>query len=99
MVKVMVGLVRRTDMSREQFEQWWLVQHAPLARQIPHVRRIRFNVMAEGPFDGIAELWFDSHEAMIAGYASPAGERAAADSLANVHSRVRIPVVEHAILN
>lgn len=99
MVKVMVGLVRRADMSREQFEQWWLGQHAALARLIPNVRRIRFNLMAEGPFDGIAELWFDTQDAMVAGYASPAGERAAADSLANAQSRVRMPVIEHAILD
>jgi len=99
MFKVMIGLERREDLTPEQFREWWLTEHAPLARSLPGVRRIRFNVMEAGPFDGIAELWFDSAEAMTAAYASEAGERAAADSLAHVRARIRMPVAEHAILD
>ena len=63
-MKVMIGLVRRDDMSHEEFAHWWTQEHAPLARTLPGVRRIRFNLLEEGaPFDGIAELWFDSAEA------------------------------------
>jgi len=99
MFKVMIGLERREDLTPEQFREWWLTEHAPLARSLPGVRRIRFNVMEAGPFDGIAELWFDSAEAMTAAYATEAGERAAADSLAHVRARIRMPVAEHAILD
>ena len=98
MFKVMVGLVRRTDMGREQFASWWLDEHAPLARQLPGVRRIRFNLMADGPFDGIAELWFDSPEAADAAYATEIGKAVAADSLAHVGERVRMPADEREIL-
>lgn len=90
-MKVMVGLVRRDDMSREDFRRWWLQDHAPLARTLPGVRRIRFNVLDDGaPFDGIAELWFDSAEAADAAYATEIGKAVAADSIAHVASRVRI---------
>jgi len=99
MFKVMIGLERREDLTPEQFREWWLTEHAPLARSLPGVRRIRFNVMEAGPFDGIAELWFDSAEAMTAAYATEAGERAAADSLAHARARIRMPVAEHAILD
>jgi uncharacterized protein (TIGR02118 family) len=98
-MKVMVGLVRRDDMSPEDFRQWWLQEHAPLARTLPGVRRIRFNVLDEGaPFDGIAELWFDSAEAADAAYATEIGKAVAADSIAHVSSRVRMVANEHEVL-
>lgn len=98
-MKVMVGLVRREDMSREGFLHWWLEEHAPLARTLPGVRSIRFNVLDEGaPFDGIAELWFDSSEAADAAYATEIGKAVAADSIAHVASRVRMISDEREIL-
>jgi len=97
MFKVMIGLVRRDDMTAEEFRHWWLEEHAPLAGTLPDVRRIRFNVVLDGPFDGIAELWFDSEEAMQAAYASETGTAVAADSIAHVSSRVRMPVQEIAV--
>jgi uncharacterized protein (TIGR02118 family) len=98
-MKVMVGLVRREDMSREDFCTWWLEEHAPLARTLPGVRQIRFNVLDEGaPFDGIAELWFDSAEAADAAYATEIGKSVAADSMSHVSSRVRMVADEREIL-
>ena len=98
-MKVMIGLVRRDDMTREEFAHWWTQEHAPLARTLPGVRRIRFNVLdADAPFDGIAELWFDSADAADAAYATEIGKAVAADSLAHVSSRVRMPAEEHEIL-
>ena len=98
-MKVMIGLVRRDDMTHDEFAQWWTQEHAPLARTLPGVRRIRFNLLDEdAPFDGIAELWFDSAEAADAAYATEVGKAVAADSLAHVSSRVRMPAQEHEIL-
>ncbi len=98
-MKVMIGLVRRDDMSHEEFARWWTQEHAPLARTLPAVRRICLNLLEDGaPFDGIAELWFDSADAADAAYATDIGKAVAADSLAHVSSRVRMPVEEHAIL-
>jgi uncharacterized protein (TIGR02118 family) len=98
-MKVMVGLVRRDDMSREDFRAWWLDEHAPLARTLPGVRRIRFNILDEdAPYDGIAELWFDSDEAADAAYATEIGKAVAADSLAHVKSRVRMLADEREII-
>lgn len=98
MAKLMVGLIRREDMTREEFERWWLDEHAPLARTLPGVERIRFNLLTEGPYDGIAELWFASEEAIVAAYATEIGKAVAADSMAHVADRVRMPVDEHEIL-
>lgn len=95
----MIGLVRRDDMTHEEFAHWWTQEHAPLARTLPGVQRIRFNLLdGDAPFDGIAELWFESAEAAEAAYATEIGKAVAADSIAHVSSRVRMPAQEHEIL-
>jgi uncharacterized protein (TIGR02118 family) len=98
--KAIILLTRRADMTHEEFVQWWLNEHAPLARQLPGVRAITFNVVeqeGEPPCDGITELWFDSRADFDAAYADPIGQGVAADSIAHVTSRVRMMVTEHRI--
>jgi len=98
--KAIIMLTRRADMTHEEFVQWWLEEHAPLARQLPGVRAITFNAVdqdGEPPCDGITELWFDSQADFEAAYADPIGQGVAADSIAHVASRVRMMVTEHRI--
>ena len=97
MFKAIILLTRREDLSQAEFRQWWLEEHAALARQLPGCRRLVFNVVdAPGPDDpdGISELWFDSREAFDAAYATELGRRVAADTLAHVRARVRLVVDE-----
>jgi len=98
-MKVMVGLVRRDDMSREEFVHWWLGDHLQLASCMPHVGEVRLNVVDEGfdeaGIDGIGELWFDSRADMDAAYASEAGQAVTADALAHMSGRRRLLVTEH----
>lgn len=101
MFKAIILLTRREGMSREAFREWWIEQHAPLARQLPGVRDACFNLVTEGPEggpDGISELWFDSQEAFEAAYATDIGRRVAADSMANVSGRQRLFAHEYRIL-
>lgn len=72
MVKV-VGLVkRRPGMSQEDFRRYWLEHHSRLERaslRVNPVRKIvatfwQENLIGDAPFDGMVELYFDSHEAM-----------------------------------
>lgn len=93
MFKAMIMLTRGADMSHEEFKAWWLGTHQPLARQLPGVQKIRFNVVEQdetAPCDGIAELWFESQEAFIAAYATEIGQAVAADSMAHLSGRVRM---------
>lgn len=107
MFKAIIVLSRRADMTAAEFRTWWLDEHAPLAAQLPSVRRIVFNAvedtgngetdpLADG-IDGISELWFDSREAFDAAYATELGQRVAADSMAHVRGRRRLFVTEHVI--
>lgn len=99
MFKAMILLTRRPDMSHEEFAQWWLNEHAPLARQLPGVREIRFNEVVEGEeIDGIAELWFDDRASFEAAYSTDLGASVARDSLDHVASRTRLIVDENQIL-
>jgi uncharacterized protein (TIGR02118 family) len=96
MFKAIILLTRREDMSAEAFADWWLVRHAPLARTLPGLRRLTFNLVTNGgSIDGVSELWFDSQAAFEAAYASDVGKAVAADSLAHVGRRERLFVDEH----
>jgi uncharacterized protein (TIGR02118 family) len=96
--KAIILLARRADMTADDFRSWWLDEHAPLAAQLPGVRRIVFNAVDDADdFDGVSELWFDSREAFDAAYATELGKRVAADSMAHVRGRTRLFVVEHAV--
>jgi uncharacterized protein (TIGR02118 family) len=97
MFKAVILLTRAEGSTQEEFRAWWLERHAPLARTLPGVRRLVFNVVEteDAGVDGVSELWFDSREAFEAAYASEIGQRVAADSLANVGGRVRLVVAEH----
>ncbi len=96
MFKAIILLTRPEGTTREEFRRWWLEQHAPMARALPGVRRLVFNVVdePEDGVDGVSELWFDSREAFDAAYASDHGRAVAADSLAHVGRRERLFVDE-----
>lgn len=79
MIKVVAVLTAKEDLSREEFLHKWNVEHPVLVRKLPGLRRYRQNPAIEHhkawPFDGMAELWFDSVAAVKTAYA---GEEAQA---------------------
>ncbi len=98
MFKAIILLSRRDDMTPDDFRRWWLDEHAPLAAQLPGLRRLVFNLVADpGDVDGVSELWFDSEADFHAAYATDLGHRVAADSLAHVRGRTRLLVEEHPV--
>ena len=95
-MKAIILLTRREGDTPEDFRRWWLEEHAPLARLLPGLRKLVFNVVeGDGPHDGVAELWFDSVAEFEGAYASEIGQRVAADSIAHLAARVRLVVAEH----
>lgn len=98
--KAVILLARRDDMTHDEFRVWWLEEHAPLAAQLPGVRRIVFNLVDDGSdIDGVSELWFNTRANFDAAYATELGQRVAADSMAHVRSRTRVFVVEHTVVD
>jgi uncharacterized protein (TIGR02118 family) len=98
MFKAIILLKRRDGMQPAEFQAWWLERHAPLARALPGLRGLTFNLVAgdgSAPFDGVSELWFDSQADFEAAYATDHGRAVAADSMAQVSRRERLFVTEH----
>lgn len=108
MFKAIILLTRSETQTPDDFRHWWLEEHAPLARQLPGLRKLVFNLVAPAlnheatsintvglPYDGVSELWFDSKEAFLAAYDTEIGKQVASDSLAHVGGRLRLFVEEH----
>lgn len=87
MIKSMGLAKRREGMSVEEFQAYWRDVHGPLVRNIPGIRRyIQCHTLpesydAEHPpaWDGVAQLYFDSLEAMDEARRAPEWEALTAD--------------------
>lgn len=88
MLKFVVVLYKRSDMSRKQFRDYFRNVHGPLAQKLPGLRKYTQNYVLEDlnrehpGWDGIAELYFDDWESMEAAWASLEGEIATNDLVA-----------------
>jgi uncharacterized protein (TIGR02118 family) len=102
-VKLIALLKAKPGMSREDFARRWLEGHAPLTLKFKNLKGYRINVAiaeyqeleGELPFDGTAELWWDSLEEMQADFASPEAEAAVADADTFTVVRTHIYTREH----
>ncbi len=84
MIKTVTLLSRRPDLTAEEFHRHWKSVHAPLVLAMPRVRRYvqcrPVNIPGrEPPYDGIAEVWYDSFEDLQATVGSPECDRLLAD--------------------
>jgi uncharacterized protein (TIGR02118 family) len=85
MVKAIYFIKRKPGMNLEEFRHYWLNDHAALVRKVPELRRyLQSHTLDSGYrhhepiYDGIAELWYESTDAMRRIADTPAS-RAAAD--------------------
>ncbi len=108
MIARLAILYRRPGISRDEFQTYWKETHAPLARDIPGLRRYvqhhvvdmaaRDDVPATGDEpDGLAELWFDTVEAAHEAMATETAEIANADC-ANFIGRARTVFLERHVI-
>ena len=86
MLKVMVFLRKRDDLSAEAFERHLRETHAPLVTRMPGLRRLVLNHVLPDPsgappaWDVVAEDWFDGPDALQVALASPEGQAVNADA-------------------
>jgi uncharacterized protein (TIGR02118 family) len=86
MLKVMLLLHKRDDLSQEAFQRHWRETHQPLIARLPGYRRSIVNYALPAPegsapaYDGIGETWFASAEVYQAAMASPEGQAVFADA-------------------
>lgn len=85
MVKFMVVLYRRPDLSEGEFQAYLRGVHGPMAEAIPDLLRYTQNYVAPDPtrkhpgWDAIVELFWADRETMEAAWSSPEGQAATAD--------------------
>lgn len=72
MVKLILLIPRKADMSVKEFQRYWWDTHGPIAARIPGIRRyVQCHTLPElyargspPAYDGTAELWFDDLDAL-----------------------------------
>jgi len=81
MTKVLVMLHKRPDQSWEEFQRYWRETHGPIAQRIPGLRKYVQNHAGDRgsvPY-AVAELYFDSPDALREAVASPEGQATLGD--------------------
>jgi len=104
-VKLIALLKAKPGMSRAEFEKRWVEGHAPLTLKFKNLKGYRINVAideyqeieGELPFDGTAELWWDSVEDMQVDFDSPEADTAVADADTFTVVRTHIFTREHVL--
>jgi len=87
MLKFMVVLYRRPDLTPAQFRKHLEEIHAPLAKNLLGLKQYKQSHALADPkrphpgWDAIIELYFDNREAMETAWASPQGTASDADLL------------------
>ena len=87
MLKFLVVLYRRADVSPERFHAILRDEHGPMAERLPGLRRYVQNHVVADPtreapaWDAVVELYWDDWTSMEAAWRTPEG-RAATDHLA-----------------
>jgi len=85
MLKFMVVLYRRPELTSAEFREHLLEVHGPLAKRLPGLKKYAQNYVCADTkrkppgWDAIVELYFDSWDAMEAAWASPQGAASDAD--------------------
>jgi uncharacterized protein (TIGR02118 family) len=87
-VKLIALLKAKPGLSRDEFARRWVEGHAPLTLRFKRLKGYRINVAigeyqeleGELPYDGTAELWWDSLEEMQEDFASEEAAAAVADA-------------------
>lgn len=82
-----IGILKKPEhWTTEQYRDWWINEHAPIAKQLPGLRRYTIHPLTdnfdaatgklggEPTHDGVAFLWFDDKEAAEKAFASGAGQ-------------------------
>lgn len=86
-VKLIALLKAAPGMTREEFRRRWIEGHAPFVLRFPNLKGYRINIAideyratdGELPYDGTAELWWDSLEDMREAFDSPTARAAVED--------------------
>jgi len=106
MIKLVYCVTKKTGLTDEQFFHYWEKVHGPIGARIPRLRRLvqsrRLAVAGDqrrADYDGMAELWFDSMEDLLAARQSDEWKASSEDEANFIdHSKVAYFVSEERII-
>jgi uncharacterized protein (TIGR02118 family) len=108
MLKLVYCITKKAGLTDQQFFDYWKNIHGPIGSRIPRLRKLvqshRLTIPGDkrpAEYDGMAELWFDDAEALLAARQSPEW-RASHEDEANFIDRDRVAYFvseEHIILD
>jgi uncharacterized protein (TIGR02118 family) len=78
MIKLVYCITKKTGLTDEEFFRYWKSVHGPIGARIPRLRKLVQSHRLTLPgdrnrpdYDGMAELWFDDVETLLAARQSP----------------------------
>jgi uncharacterized protein (TIGR02118 family) len=78
MIKLVYCISKKAGLTDREFFDYWQNIHGPIGARIPRLRRLvqshRLTIPGDkrrSDYDGMAELWFDDLEALLAARESP----------------------------
>src|ERR1700733_13230715 len=106
MIKLVYCITKKAGLTDEEFFDYWENIHGPLGARIPRLRKLvqSRRVMVPGDkrqpdYDGMAELWFDNFEALLAARQSTEWKASTEDEANFIdHSKVAYFISEERIL-
>jgi uncharacterized protein (TIGR02118 family) len=106
MIKLVYCISKKAGLSDEEFFRYWENVHGPIGARIPRLRKLvqSHRVIVPGDkhrsdYDGMAELWFDDIEALLAARQSPEWKASSEDEANFIdHERVAYFVSEERVI-
>ncbi|HYU47302.1 MAG TPA: EthD domain-containing protein [Terriglobales bacterium] len=106
MIKLVYCITKKAGLTDEEFFRYWENIHGPMGAKIPRLRKLvqsrRLTVPGDkyrSDYHGMAELWFDDMEALLAARQSPEWKTATEDEESFIdHSKVAYFVSEERII-
>jgi len=106
MLKLVYCITKRVGLTDDEFFRYWKNIHGPIGARIPRLRKLvqshRLTVPGDKrrpDYDGMAELWFDNWEALLAARESPQWKASSEDEKNFIdHNKVAYFVSEEHII-
>ena len=99
-IKHLGFVVKKKELSYDEFIYHWMNTHAQLCKNLPNLLRYSINLVDKERFpkfeyDGFSELWYKTEEILEASFESHEGKILLADSVNFIESRFAIRTKEY----
>lgn len=98
----LIGLLKRPEgLGMDEFKTWWLEEHAAKVKKWPGLVKYHINLSTteDQDFDGMAEVWFESREAMDGVFSTKEGQIARESATLGSARLVILLAEEHVMIS